>query len=364
MADTVLIDRSFGETRLAFLTDDQLTDLYLYRDEDPDLTGTVHRARVRRVAPALDGAFLDLGNGHEAFLKTRNPPSEGSLVTVEIRAEGGTGKLPIASLTITRTVPDTLPDHPARLDQDAWPWLRHLGDQPIITAAPDIAQILRAEGRAVTLQHADPFRELGLDDDIDSLISAEVPFGNGARLWIEDTRALTAIDIDSGSAGEGRASLATARAVNDRAVSEIARQLRLRRLGGLIIIDFLRLPDKAARLILTERLTAALKPDPIPSEIIGFSRAGLFELKRPRLGRPLARDLGTQGKPTVATAARQALRAARVNARPGQPLTLTCAPAVADWIAAHDMATVFAKDSGAHMTVLADPALTLGRFSV
>lgn len=367
MASTVLIDRAFGETRLARLVDDRLTDLFLFRDEDPDPTGEIHRARLRRAAPALGGAFLEIGEGREAFLKGRALPPEGSLVTVEIRAEGGPGKLPIATTSLSRPLAahaDT--GAPALLDRDPRPWLRLIADgEQVRTDSPEIMAALRVAGRSAeaVLKHGALFAEQGLEDEIMALVGPEVALPGGARLWIEETRALTAIDLDSGAMGEGRTNPAAARAVNDRAVPEIARQLRLRRIGGLVVIDFLRLPDKAMRMALTDRLVAALGPDPVASEVSGFSRLGLFELKRPRTGRPLARDLGAGGRPTLATAARAALRAAHAHARhqPGQPVTLTVAPAVARWIGHRDLEATFFKESGAAIVLRGDPDLEPGR---
>lgn len=400
MPEAVLIDQAFGETRLAILdADHKLSDLFFFRAEAPSPVGDIHLARVRAAAPALDGVFLALGEGSEAFLKgqKRKLPHEGAALIVQIRGEPGGGKLPIATTDIRRSPPlearwpeieelARRSEAPALLHRDPVPWLAPLhtlsAATPILTDSREILAALKSllaagwlagAAERLVFEQRSLFASHGVEDEISTLYGPRVPLGRGAAITIERTQALTAIDVDAGGAGSGRDQGATARSVNARAASEIARQLRLRRIGGLVVIDFLR-GNAGDRHGVRAALETALRPDPTPSDISGFTRFGLFELTRPRRARPLAQDINDPrhpGAPNNPTAARIAFRAALAASAeaPGRPLTLACAPALARWIAeagpgTTNFAELFTKESGAPLLLTADPGLEPAAFSV
>ena len=111
-------------------------------------------------------------------------------------------------------------------------------------------------------------------------LAREVPLAGGGRLLIEPTAAFVAIDVDGG----GRAPLD----IDLAAAAEIARQVRLRNLGGTIIVDFVDLPSRPERQRLEEALRKAFKHDPAPLEIHQMSSLGIVPLSRARRGQPLA----------------------------------------------------------------------------
>lgn len=360
--------------------DHQLRDLYIHRQEDPDVTGEIHAARVLKAAPALNGVFLEIGNGQQAFLKTRKPETypEGALLVVELRAAARDDKLPIATTTLSRPVKDK-PERPARLHGDPLPWLqpvlaREAGE--IITSSPEVAASLRERPDirnrfTITLDRMMSFDREGIEDGITALMDGLVPVMEGSSLMIEETRACTVIDVDSGNAGAGRSALATAKKVNAAAAREIARHLRLRRIGGLVVIDFLRLPDQAARQAFQKDVSAIFADEPVRTEVIGFTRAGLFELKRPHQARTTSQILGANGRPTLATAARAALRAATRDHRhnPGRAMTLRLPPGVLHWIEGtridgSSLATLFARECAGAVTLAADAALFPGQYQI
>jgi ribonuclease E len=107
----------------------------------------------------------------------------------------------------------------------------------------------------------------------------DVTLPNGGRISVEPTRALTAMDVDSGAgSGVANARLAT----NLEAAKEIARQLWLRDLGGMIVVDFIRMDEAGERRRVQDALAAAVASDRVPVHLLGWSRAGLFELIRER----------------------------------------------------------------------------------
>ncbi|MFY8105746.1 MAG: ribonuclease E/G [Elstera sp.] len=180
-----------------------------------------------------------------------------------------------------------------------------------LTLAPE----LRAAGYSAETAPAlvDPFARLEVEAELAEACAAEVEMPGGARLSIEPTRALVAIDIDKGGDSRAPEALVTACLV------EIARHLRLRGLGGLIVIDPPRLPTAALNRAL-DVFKARLARDPVSSDLLGATRGGLIELTRPHRGPPL-RDLllGPEGH------ALAALRRLVYNGSDGQPVPVSAA---------------------------------------
>lgn len=127
-------------------------------------------------------------------------------------------------------------------------------------------------------------------DIADALATAALPvvtLASGARLVVEPTAAATAIDIDSASAAGGSGAPL---AVNLEAATEVARQLRLRDLGGIVVVDFLRLPAPRLRDQIVNALRKAVASDRRRVEVLGWTRAGLCELTRMRGRLPATLD--------------------------------------------------------------------------
>jgi ribonuclease G len=173
----------------------------------------------------------------------------------------------------------------------------------------------------------------GLAEAFDLALARTVLLDSGSRLTFDSLEAFTAIDVDLGDAagGRGRADEAVVRA-NLEAVPEIARHLRLRGIGGAIVIDFISMSSKQHR----ERVLAALKtavaPDPGDVQLLGWTRLGHVELTRRRSVQPLAEImLCRDGRPTKSpiTVGLEALRVAvKEHASPG-PIRLYVATSVA-----------------------------------
>lgn len=131
------------------------------------------------------------------------------------------------------------------------------------------------------------FEALGVEDDIAAALEPRVTLACGGSLIIEQTQALCAIDVNTGR-NVGRTSHAdTVRATNLEAAEEIPRQLRLRGLGGITVIDFIHMDDAADRDRVLAALMAGLKADPAFISAGGVSELGLVELARRRGDGPL-----------------------------------------------------------------------------
>jgi ribonuclease G len=133
-----------------------------------------------------------------------------------------------------------------------------------------------------------------LEEQIDEALGEKVLLPSGAALHFGETRALTVIDVDSGQArlaGIGAKAERSFLNINVEAAQEIARQIRLRNLGGIIVVDFIDLRARDLRQRVTDALRAAVAGDPHPVWIGGMSRLGLVELTRQRRGPTLASRL-------------------------------------------------------------------------
>lgn len=193
--------------------------------------------------------------------------------------------------------------------------------------------------------HAGPaplFVEREIDAKIETALAPRVTLTTGAALTIEETEALTAVDVDTGAAagraGGRSALLDTALAAAD----EVARQIRLRNISGLVVVDIPRLRDRRARRRVLERLRERFADDPRPAHVHGFTAAGLVEITRQRVDEPLSRLFGepcpacagaTGGRgrvPTAATVAFECLRTLlrEAAANPGARLELEAAPEI------------------------------------
>ena len=127
------------------------------------------------------------------------------------------------------------------------------------------------------------FSRYQVEHQIESAFQREVTLPSGGAIVIDHTEALTSIDVNSARATKGRGIEETALNNNLEAADEVARQLRLRDLGGLVVIDFIdMLPNKNQRAV-ERRLRDALKVDRARVQIGRISRFGLLEMSRQRL---------------------------------------------------------------------------------
>ncbi|MDQ3813456.1 MAG: ribonuclease E/G, partial [Armatimonadota bacterium] len=131
------------------------------------------------------------------------------------------------------------------------------------------------------------FDHYQISADIESATKRVVPLQHGAYLIIEETEALTAIDVNTGRF-VGKSRLAdTILQTNLEAVEEAARQLRLRDIGGIIVIDLIDMERTRDRIKVMNALEAALKHDRTRTRIVQLSPTGLVEITRRREGQSL-----------------------------------------------------------------------------
>jgi ribonuclease G len=157
---------------------------------------------------------------------------------------------------------------------------------------------------------------------------------------------LTAIDVNSGSYVEAGGLEETSLRVNLEAAEAIGRQLRLRGIGGLIVIDFIHLASSENIGRVLDALRAACARGRVPSEILGMSEFGLVEMTRKRVRDPLAKRMtencrrcdGHGRRKTVETVAVEILRRVEsaAAAAPGKTVVIRAAPVMVRWLEGHD----------------------------
>ena len=127
------------------------------------------------------------------------------------------------------------------------------------------------------------FTKHQLESQIESIYESKVTLKSGGYIVIEQTEALVSIDVNSGKATQKKSIELTALQTNIEAAEEVARQLRLRDLGGLIVIDFIDMRDSKHRSETERTLKAFVKSDKAKTNIGRISKFGLMEMSRQRI---------------------------------------------------------------------------------
>jgi len=135
------------------------------------------------------------------------------------------------------------------------------------------------------------FHKYGIEDEIAKIQRRHVPLPEGGSIVIDQTEALVAIDVNSGNFRVENDAERTAYEMNLRAAKEIARQLRLRDLGGVIVNDFIDMRDERHRRGVERALRDAIKRDRARSKVLRMSSFGLIEMTRQRIRPSLKRSV-------------------------------------------------------------------------
>ncbi|MBP7599320.1 MAG: ribonuclease E/G, partial [Pseudoxanthomonas sp.] len=131
----------------------------------------------------------------------------------------------------------------------------------------------------------------GVEDEIGRALDKQVPLKSGGYLVIDQTEAMTTVDVNTGSFLGQRNLEETVFRTNLEAAQAVARQLRLRNLGGIIIIDFIDMDDPEHRRQVLRTLEKSLAKDHAKTTVYEFSPLGLVEMTRKRTVESLARQL-------------------------------------------------------------------------
>lgn len=189
------------------------------------------------------------------------------------------------------------------------------------------------------------FDVFSIEQQIDKALKKRVWLPCGGYLIIDPCEALTVIDVNSGKMTLGRDAEDTALSVNLEAAHEIARQLRLRDIGGIVVVDFIDMQKQENRDMLLAKMKEAVKADRSPVKIEGLTKLGLLELTRKRVNASLAKMLKSSctycaGNGALLSPDEVALRALRqvkrmLLAGHRGPFVIHCAPAAASAVLEH-----------------------------
>jgi Ribonuclease G/E len=340
----VLLDQIGERPAAALVVDGKLEDLLIDPETDAPLPGAIYRAVADRPMKGMGGMFVKLPEGN-GFLRQTAGIAPGQRIIVQVTGPAEPGKAtPVTTrllfksryaiatpgapgLNISRRIKeDDLRDELETVAQEAMSGapedlgliLRsaclHAEAEEVaedILAVKDLALAVTADltgGPELLVEGAgaqetawrdwaDPapdevveggFAAQGVLEMVDDLLMPRVDLPGGGHMMIEVTRALVAVDVNSGPDTSPAASLK----VNIAAARDLPRQLRLRGLGGQVVVDFAPVPKKD-RAILDQVMRAAFKTDGAETNLAGWTTLGLYEMQRRRDRLPLAEVLGT-----------------------------------------------------------------------
>jgi len=332
----IVLDHINGHEAAALLVDGRLEDLLI--DSDVPRVGAIYRAVADRPFKGQGGMFLSTPDGQVFLRQVRGiAPGQSMLVQVSGHAEPGkampvTQKLLFKSrfaivtpeapgLNISRAIRDD--DLRDRLLEIAYESMDSDGNMGLILRsscadadadeiAADIAEMVQlaqavladSTGPAEKLTEGDgphvmawrewvepaevvteagSFAQLGVLDMIAALAQPKVALPGGGSMFVEPTRALVAVDVNTGT----DTSPAAALKANIAAARDLPRQLRLRGLAGQITLDAAPMPKKDRRSF-EMALRAAFRGDPVETVLAGWTPLGHYELQRKRERRPLS----------------------------------------------------------------------------
>ena len=325
-AARILVSLLPGEVRCAVLRAERLEELLILRADRPRLLGNIYLGRVQEISSGLDAAFVDIGLTQPGLLPRGEAPgkkqlghalSNGDQLVVKVVREASEDK----GVRLTTRIQDPPADLEGLSSQAKAPSLLAEGEDSLLRLIAQQSEIeaivvddsafsrvlrekLEVRGGAADKVTSDPalrplFEREGVEEQIEALLDVQAELPGGGSLLVEPVRTLTAIDVNLGSMAASGNARSQALAVNLEAVSEIVRQLRLRSIAGLIVIDFLEMKDRADREQVVSALRTALKGADQPCQVMGMSPSGLLEMTRrragPTLSELLTEPVGEQG---------------------------------------------------------------------
>ncbi len=164
-------------------------------------------------------------------------------------------------------------------------------DEAALEKVSEFVEMLPAKQRTVRVKlhkGARPvFNHYSVEDQIESIYQPRVSLPGGGSIVIEPTEALVSIDVNSGSTGKGQNFEETIFQANMEAATELARQLRLRDLGGLIVVDFIDMRSSKHIREVEKQVKNSMKRDKAKVDITRISRFGLLQISRQKLGSPI-----------------------------------------------------------------------------
>ena len=221
------------------------------------------------------------------------------------------------------------------------------------------------------------FEVHGIEEEIEKALKPKVWLKSGGYIVINQTEALVAIDVNTGKyVGKTNRLEDTIVKTNVDAVNEIVRQIRLRDLGGIIVVDFIDMDERRNRNKVVQALEEALRRDRAPTKVLSFNDFGLVAVTRKRVKQSLERTLcdpctycnGSGWVKSVSTVSYEILAEARKMASEieGKTMTLRVNPEVAHELKSKDGSLVREIEALTHknLVIKSDPNIHQERFEI
>lgn len=332
--------RRKGQLVTAFFQKGQLEQIHVYgneRNKEQPQLGEVYLGKVTRVAENLGAAFVDVQKGISCYLSLGNdlgvsllekrmlyrtnrtgnvPVKAGDELLVQVTREALKTKLPAVNGKITNCENIEMLRHKAdhalcytKLVQVMPGWLYFLQEclkeeesfQVITDDAEIQAQLKNYRERSmnfdgIQLRYYEDARVsltslYSIETHLSQLTARQVWLKCGGYLVIDHTEAMTVIDVNSGKCIRKDSPEELTQLVNKEAGEEVFRQLRLRNLSGMILVDFVNIKDKEQREQFFQELRTMAQQDPVPTKVHDITALGIVEITRKKVSHPLAEQL-------------------------------------------------------------------------
>ena len=207
-----------------------------------------------------------------------------------------------------------------------------------------------------------------VDTQLDKALRRYVWLKSGGSLVIDETEAMTVVDVNTGKFTGKKDLEETLFRLNCEAAEELVRQIRLRDAGGIIIVDFIDMADKGNNDKLLELLRSLAKTDRNRLSVVGMTGLGLVELTRKKERKPLSKQLlhicsncgGDGVAPSHETTARRIVHELWRRRRGGEasPLLVTACPEVTGWL------KTIGRPEGGTVFICPDPGMKTGTYDI
>ncbi len=294
-ARTLIIECGVAATRAALIENDETRRFWFgpaRGDEGEDIAPRAGRrfaGRVRVIDRSLNAAFVDVGDGLDAYLplnKTNQPHvTEGALIGVVVKSPPRQGKGAVLKYLDDFDVKCDAPGRLAPFHDAVIEATIAIGEgvEEITIDDGKASAVLKASGVKANIsyeQHSVALFEVyDVESALETAFDRYAPLKGGGNLVIDEVQALTAIDVDTGGL-TASSPVRLREKIAIAAAYEAARQIRLRNIGGHIVIDFPSISGKAARARFNEQLQNAMACID-GAGAFSFSKSGLFSFTAP-----------------------------------------------------------------------------------
>ena len=319
-----LVITGYREKNTAVLFEDGKETEIRVIEEEGSILNNIYVGRVNKVVPNINSAFVEISKDiicylpineeHVIFLNRKNTDKvcQGDIVLVQVVKDAIKTKRPMVTCKLNIDICDealklvnefenivhissmrpafTLIKKGGNSVEDMVSSMKFRKEDEVITDIPEIYEALSDKEYTVSL-YQDTMISLrtlyNIEKIINDALSEYVWLKRGGYLVIEQTEALTVIDVNTGKYdGKDKDREDTFLKINMEAAAEVERQLRLRNISGIVVVDFINMKDDNIK-ILTDELCVQLKKDNVKCKYVDYTKLGLVEITRQKIRRSL-----------------------------------------------------------------------------